>query len=144
MSEALLEKARRVMEERFGGDALIALATVEGGVPFVREVNACYIDDSFYVITYALSNKIRQIERNPSVAVCGEWFSGHGVAENMGYLLDAENKAIFARLRSAFAEWYENGHIDESDPNTCILRIRLTDGVLYSNGTRCELDFTAV
>ena len=144
MSKALLEEARKVMDERFGGDALIALATVEGGVPFVREVNACYIDGAFYVITYALSNKMKQIERNPSVAVCGEWFSGHGLAENMGYLLDAKNQTIFARLRSAFAEWYENGHIDENDPNTCILRIRLTDGVLYSNGTRFELDFPAV
>ena len=42
-------------------------------------------------------------------------------------------------LRKAFAAWYDNGHTNEDDPNTIILRIRLTDGVLYSKGTRYEL-----
>ena len=37
-----------------------------------------------------------------------------------------------------FDEWYSNGHINESDPNTCILRIRLTDGVLFDHGTKHE------
>ena len=46
-----------------------------------------------------------------------------------------------AKLREAFAAWYDNGHTDESDPNTCILRIRLTDGILLNHGTKYELDF---
>ena len=37
----------------------------------------------------------------------------------------------------------DNGHNDFSDENTRILRIRLTDGVLFSHGTRYELDFGA-
>ena len=48
--------ARSVMNERFGHDALIALATVEHGQPRVRTVNALYRNGSFYVITHALSS----------------------------------------------------------------------------------------
>ena len=35
-------------------------------------------------------------------------------------------------------EKYGNGHINEDDPNTIILKIRLTDGILFSNGLRYE------
>ena len=45
------------------------------------------------------------------------------------------------KLRAAFAEWYANGHTNEADPNTIILRIRLTDGVLFHHGTRYDITF---
>jgi general stress protein 26 len=45
------------------------------------------------------------------------------------------------KLRAVFAAWYTNGHTDENDPNTCILRVRLTDAVLFSHGTKYEMDF---
>jgi len=41
-----------------------------------------------------------------------------------------------------FAEWYDNGHVDESDENTVILRLRLTDGTLADHGTWYQIDFT--
>ena len=56
-------EAEKIMIERFGKDTVIALATVEHEVPYVRNVNAYYEDGSFYIITYALSNKIKQIEK---------------------------------------------------------------------------------
>ena len=65
------------------------------------------------------------------------------MGENLGPLCAAENQGIAVKLKAAFAAWYGNGHINEHDPDTCILRIRLTDGVLLSHGTRYELDFTA-
>ena len=43
------------------------------------------------------------------------------------------------KLRTAFAAWIDNGHNDFQDVNTCILRIRLTDGVLFSHGARYEM-----
>ena len=46
------------MTERFGKDMVIALATVEKGVHYVRYVNAYYENGAFYVITYVFSNKI--------------------------------------------------------------------------------------
>ena len=136
-------KAREIMEERFGHDTLLSVATVQGEVPFVRIVNAYYEDGAFFVITHALSGKMEQIRENPSVAVCGEWFTAHGIGENLGHFCAEENAAIAAKRREAFSSWYQNGHVDERDPNTCILRIRLSDGVILSHGTRYDIDFTA-
>nr|MBQ8243792.1 pyridoxamine 5'-phosphate oxidase family protein [Oscillospiraceae bacterium] len=131
-----------ILTERFGKDSLIALATVEDGVPYVRTVDSVYIDGAFYVVTYSLSGKMQQIAKNPTVAISGEWFTAHGVGENLGHVLLPENKGIMDILRAAFAAWYDNGHTNEADPNTCLLKINLTDGVLFSDGTRYEIDFT--
>ena len=141
MGEGFPQAAKEIMNERFHRDALYALATVEDGRPFVRAVNGYYEDGAIYVVTHALSNKMRQIGTNPCVSICGEWFTASGTGENLGHILDAKNAELAAKLRSAFAEWYDNGHTDESDPNTCILCIHLTSGVLLSHGTRYEIDF---
>lgn len=142
MNEKLNPTTRKIMEDRFGCDTLIAVATVEDGRPYVRSVNSYYEDRSFYIVTYALSNKMRQIVGNPEVAVCGDWFVGHGIGENMGHILKEENREIADKLRVVFGEWYDNGHVDENDPNTCILRIRLTDGALADQGRWYDIDFT--
>lgn len=86
---------------------------------------------------------MRQIEKNSTVAICGEWFTAHGVGENMGYVCGEQNAEIIRKLRNAFSAWYSNGHIDESDPNTIILRIRLSDAVLFNHGTRFNIEFNA-
>lgn len=130
------------MDERFGHDNLIALATVDGDSPAVRTVNAYYEDGCFYTITHALSGKMQQIGINPKVAICGDWFTAHGIGESMGHILLEANADLAGKLRTVFAEWYDNGHTNEADPNTIILRIRLTDGVLFWQGTRYEIDFT--
>ena len=130
------------MAERFGHDNLIALATVDGGSPAVRTVNAYYMDGCFYTITYALSGKMQQIAKNPKVAICGDWFTARGVGESLGHIRLAHNTTIADKLRTVFAAWYSNGHTNEDDPNTVILRIRLTDGILSWHGTRYEIDFT--
>ena len=144
MSEKLTERTRELMNERFHQDSLIALATMDGSRPAVRTVNSFYENGSFYIITYALSNKIKQIKENAAVAICGDWFTANGIGENLGHILDEKNAEIAGKLRTAFAAWYSNGHTNEADPNTCILRVRLTDGVLLSHGTRYEIDFTEV
>lgn len=135
------EITNAIMQERFGKDSLIALATVDGDIPAVRTVNTVYIDGAFYVVTYALSGKIKQIAKNPTVAICGDWFTAHGVSENLGHVLLEENQNIMEKLRTAFSAWYNNGHTNEADPNTCLLKIRLTDGVLFSHGTRYDIEF---
>ena len=132
-----------ILTERFGKDSLIALATVSDGIPHVRTVDAVYIDGAFYVVTYSLSGKMRQIAASPTVAISGDWFTAHGVGENLGHVLLPENETVMEILRSAFAVWYGNGHTNEADSHTCLLKIRLTDGVLFSNGTRYDIDFTA-
>lgn len=131
-----------LMAERFGHDNLIALATMDSDAPAVRTVNAFYENGCFYTITYALSAKMQQIAKNNKVAICGDWFTASGVGESMGHILLPANAALADRLRTAFSSWYHNGHTNEDDPNTIILRIRLTKGVLFHHGTRYDIDFT--
>lgn len=130
-----------IMNERFGHDCLIALATCDNNIPSVRTVNSYYENGAFYIITYALSEKIKQIEKNPDVAISGEWFSSHGKAVNMGYFCKDENKEIADKLRKAFSEWIDNGHNDFKDINTCILRVFLTHGTLLSKGKKYSINF---
>ena len=132
------EEAEKIMIERFGKDTVIALATIENGIPYVRYVNAYYENGTFYLIIYALSNKIKHIENNSTIAIAGEWFSAHGKGINLGYFGKKENQMIAEKLKKAFAEWIDNGHNNFDDENTIILCIELTDGRLLSHGTRYE------
>jgi len=130
-----------LMDERFGHDTLISLATIDRNRPAVRIVNSYYEDGAFYTVTYALSNKMKQIKISPEVAICGEWFTAYGIGENIGHPHDEKNMELMAKLRAVFAEWYDNGHTDENDLNTCVLRVQLTKGVLFHQGTKYEIDF---
>lgn len=140
--EKLTETTAKIMEERFGKDNVIALATVGNGEPYVRYVNACYEDGAFYIITYALSNKMRQIEQNPAVSIAGDWFTAKGRGVSLGYFGKQENAEQARKLREVFAEWIDNGHNNFEDENTIILKVELTEGVLFSQGKRYHIDFT--
>ncbi len=140
--EKLTKEVEEMIVERFGKDTVIALATVEENVPYVRSVNAYYENGAFYVITYGLSNKMRQIGINPTVAIAADWFTAHGRGVNLGYFGKTENTEIARKLKKAFAAWIDNGHNNFEDENTCILCIRLTEGVLFSHGARYDIDFT--
>lgn len=132
------EEAEKIMIERFGKDTVIALATVENEIPYVRYVNAYYEKGAFYIITYALSNKMKQMESNPVMAIAGEWFTAHGRGRNLGWFGKEENHEIAGRLKKVFSEWIGNGHNNFDDGNTVILCVELTDGLLLSHGTRYE------
>ena len=133
------EEAERILTERFGKDTVIALATTENETPYVRYVNAYYENGAFYIITYALSNKMKHIEKHPAVAIAGEWFTAHGKGINLGYFGKEENCRIAEKMKNVFSEWIDNGHNDFDDVNTIILCVELTDGLLLSDGTRYEL-----
>ena len=140
--ERLSKEAEAILCERFGKDTVIALATTVGGVPYVRNVNAFYEEGAFFVLTHGLSNKMQQIESNPNVAIAGDWFTAQGKGISLGYFGKDENRRIAERMRDVFSAWIDNGHTNFSDVNTCILRIELTQGLLFSNGKRYEIDFS--
>ena len=130
------EAGLKLIEERCGNgkDNLISLATIaleanaEGEPrPCIRDVDAFYEDGVFYVTTWAKSTKLQQIAKNQEVAfsVCGQWFSGNGIGENLGWVLDPKNAELRAKLRKAFAEWYDFAN-NEKDENCIILAIRIT------------------
>ena len=140
--EKLTQESKKIMDERFGRDNVVALATVKDGVPWVRNVNAFYQDGCFYIITHALSNKMKQLAANPAAAIAGDWFTARGKGINLGWFGKPENKDIAGRLKKAFSTWIDNGHNDFSGENTCILCIQLTEGVLFSHGSKYVIDFT--
>ena len=140
--ERLSAVTEQIMSVRFGKDSLISLATAENNIPYVRTVNSFYENAAFYVLTYGLSGKMKQIEKNPVVAISGDWFTAHGNGVNLGWFGKEENAEIAEKMKVVFAEWIDNGHNNFEDVNTCILKIELTEGVLFSHGTRYAIDFT--
>lgn len=99
MNETFTQEVQEIMNERFGHDTLIGLATVDNHVPNVRTVDAYYEKGSFYVITYSLSNKMKQLEKNSNIAICGDWFTAHGKGINLGWFCREENKDIADKLK---------------------------------------------
>lgn len=140
--EKLTKEIDSILTERFGKDRIIALATAADNIPYVRSVDAFYENGAFYILTHGLSGKMKQIKDNPVVALSGEWFTAQGKGVNLGYFGKEENAHIADKMRDMFSEWIDNGHNNFEDINTCILCVRLTNGVLFSNGTRYEIDFT--
>ena len=140
--QKLTAEAEAILMERFGKDSIIALATVADGVPCVRNVNAFYDDGAFYVLTHALSGKMKQIAANGAVAIAGDWFTAQGTGIDLGWFGSPKNKAIAEKMRAVFAAWIDNGHNNFDDVNACILKIQLTQGLLLSHGSRYAIDFT--
>lgn len=146
------DEAMKLLDEKLGNkDGLISLSTIalEPGTdgkscPAARIVNAYYEDGAFYTVTYATSGKMLQIAKNPEVAICVivDNFTADGIGENMGWVCDEKNAQIMTKLRQVFAEWYNEANNDE-DPNTCLLRVRLTKGLWNDahKGIRNEVDF---
>ena len=132
-------QADKILYERFKSGQLIALATSEDNKPYVRAVNAYYENGAFYIMTDASSGKMKQMEKNPEVAICGQLLNARGIAENIGHVLKPEHKELMKTLRIALAEWYSYGHVDEEDPNTVILKVALTQATVIENGNKYEL-----
>lgn len=133
----------KIMTERFGKDCIIALATAEDNIPYVRGVNAFYKNGAFYVMIHTMSNKVRQIEKNPNVSVSGKWFTSQGTAKNIGAFHKPENLEIAEKLKTVFADWLKNSGTDLTDQNVCILCVKLTKGIVSAQGKRYEIDFSA-
>lgn len=152
MSE--FEKVMNLLDEIIGNgkEEEIALATIslsasEAGNPrpSVRMVSAYYEDGAFYVSTDATKNKMLEIGKNNEVAVCGmAWYTFHGKAENLGWVKDEKNADIRAKFKKVFG-WFDAVG-DEDNPNSIVLKIKLTDGVIIINphspdGKKYEIDF---
>lgn len=137
----LTKEMEKVLYERFGKDSIVALATSVDNIPYVRNVDTFYMDGCFYVLTYALSNKMIQIQKNNNVSIAGEWFTAQGTTENLGYFCKEENKEIADAMKRIFADWIDNGHNNFEDENTIIVRIRPTHGVITIAEGAFEIDF---
>lgn len=137
----LFEKSNKILTDLFGLDFQFSLATVSDNKPSVRVVDTFYESGSFWVVTYGLSNKARDIENNSNVALCNNLYSFRGKAYNVGHPLKEENKKIREKLTKVFEPWYF-AHNNEDDVNMCYIKIDLTDGFFYKDGKGYKVDFT--
>lgn len=64
------EKSLNVLEELFAKDCQFALATSNDNLPSVRFVDTFYNNGAFYIVTYAKSQKVKDIEKNPEISMC--------------------------------------------------------------------------
>ena len=147
------EEGIALIEERCGNgkDNLISLSTIamepstEGKPrPYIRDVDAFYEEGVFYITTWGQSTKMQQIAQNNEVAfsVCTEWFSGNGIGENLGWVLDPKNAELRLKLRKTFEQWYDIAN-NEQNENCCILAIRITRGTVIKDhgAVRYNMDF---
>jgi len=150
------EKAMKLMLERCGNadkESVIGLATISlspnttgNPRPSNRMVCAYYADGVFYVSTDATKSKMAEIEKNNEIAICGlDWFVANGTAENLGWVKDEKNAEIRATMKKVFG-WFDE-HGGEDSPDSIVLRITPTNGVIIDNEQkydewRYEVDFT--
>lgn len=134
------EESLNVMNELYGHDVPMPLATVNDGKANLRVVDAYYKDKAFFITTYALSNKMKEIDINPYVAINHNLFVAHGVGKNIGNPLDQNNKELREELRKVFCTFYDK-HVNENDKNTCILKIDLNDAIVFAHDYKYVIDF---
>lgn len=126
------DEAVTVMKELYGHDVAMPLATVNGDKANIRVINAYYKENAFYITTYALSNKMKEIETNPNVALNHNLFVAHGIGENIGNPLEERNRDLREELKQVFFTFYDK-HVCEEEPNTCILKVDLTDALVFAH-----------
>jgi uncharacterized pyridoxamine 5'-phosphate oxidase family protein len=61
-----LRTAMAIMVELFSKDCLFALATASENKPSVKMIDTYYEDGAFYVVIYARSAKVKELEANES------------------------------------------------------------------------------
>ena len=134
------EKSIGVINELFAGDYQFALATSSNNMPSVRFVDTFYDNGSFYIVTDGKSKKVKDIEDNPNVALCNKQYRFNGMAYNIGHPLESQNAEIREKLLIAFEPWYFK-HNNEEDKNMCYVKVELSSGFFYKDGTGYLVDF---
>ena len=147
------ENAMKLMKENYDGkESVVALATISltpntAGKPRPanRMMCAYYEDGAFYMSSDAKKNKTLQIEKNNEVSICGmNWCTFQGTAENLGWVKDEKNAHIRTQFKKVF-DWFDTDG-DEDNPNSIILKITLTEGVMLDfekkfGDMKYEIDF---
>lgn len=136
----LYNKSIKVMNELFAKDYQFALATSVNNIPSVRFVDTFFDNGSFYIVTYGKSKKVKDIEANPNVSLSNKQYRFHGMAYNIGHPLESHNAEIREKILVAFEPWYFE-HNNEDDENMCYIKIELSSGFFYKDGTGFNVDF---
>ena len=143
------EHATTLLDKQLGYDVVVALATGVDGIVTVRNVDGYYRNGDIYVLTHEASEKMRHITKQPHVGICKSFsrtrpfceglLRAEGIGENIGH---PRGHDMEEELKDVFHSVYDV-HVDEDDPQTCILRLRLTKAVVFDGEYKFEVDFTA-
>ena len=134
------KNAITLMEELFSRDYQFAMATTVNNIPTLRFIDTYFDNGAFYAVTYANTNKVKEIAVNPNVALCSRMgYSFCGKAYNIGHPLLPENSEIRSKLIKAFEAWYFE-HNNEDD-DICILKIVPERGFVHEDGIGYNIDF---
>lgn len=133
-------KGLGVLKDLFGKDCTFVLATAQENVPSTRAVDTYYEDGVFWIVTSALSNKVREIESNPNAALCNDFYNFMGKAYNVGHPLKEENREIRETLTKVFENWYFT-YNNEDDEKMCYVRFEPETGFFHKDGTGYEVNF---
>ncbi len=136
----VFERSMKVMRDLFSNDCQFALATAHQNIPSIRVVDTFYDEGCFYIVTYAKSKKVKELEVNKNVSLCHQLYNFNGYAYNIGHPLKPENKAIREKLIHVFKPWYFK-HNNEKDENMCYVKVELTKGFFYKDGKGYKVDF---
>ena len=129
-----------LMEEMFSRDYQFAMATTVNDIPSLRFIDTYFENGAFYVVTYANTDKVKEIAVNPNMALCSrKGYSFSGKAYNIGHPLLPENSDIRSKLIKAFKPWYFK-HNNEDD-NICILKIEPKSGFVHKDGIGYNINF---
>ena len=134
------EEGLVVLDTLFARDYQFALATSNNNIPAVRFIDTFYDSGAFYIVTSQKSNKVKEIEQNPIVSLSKDLYRFTGVARNIGHPLLRENLKIREKLIKVFEPWYF-AHNNENDENMCYIKVDLSQGLFYKDGTGYKVNF---
>ncbi|MDO4493621.1 MAG: pyridoxamine 5'-phosphate oxidase family protein [Clostridia bacterium] len=135
---SITTETERLLTERYGTEHLVALATSANDIPTIRNVNAVYAGGCFWTLSLAGAAKLGAILGNPHVAISLAGFAAHGTAEICG---TEEHRDIVRKLEGAFRAWLGAEQPGNGDAEAVLIRIALTDAVLFADGKRHDLVF---
>lgn len=134
------EIVMKLIEKLFSRDYQFAMATAANDIPSLRFIDTYFDNGAFYSVTYADTNKVKEIAVNPNVVLCSRrGYSFKGMAYNIGHPLLIENSEIRNKLIKAFEPWYFK-HNNEAD-DICILKIVPESGFVHKNGIGYNINF---
>lgn len=129
-----------LMKQQLGHDVVISLATRMNDGVNVRNVNGYYKDRDVYVVTHMASHKMKEIEINTNVAICKDLMCAWGIGKNIGHPKDEQNIMLTKELREIFIAFYDR-HVNEKDPETCILKITLNSAIVFDGSNKYMINF---
>ncbi len=135
------ESACKLFKEQMGRDVAVSLATCVDNDVTVRTVDGYYKDGAIYVLTHVSSRKMRDIAKNPKVAVCRQLMQATGIGRNLGNPKEDWNRQLTPELKRVFSLFYDR-HVNEADPGTCILKIVLLRAVVFGSDCKYVVDFS--